>query len=177
MTHRPRLWPHAPRFTFAGRIGLCLEQRVSAASLTHGSRALIPPPRGVPGKKLTMSKPNFVDDYALIAAALTMYTDGVAQASSAVMRPAFNEEATMFSVEKGELSGGPIEGLFKTIDTVFEASPQARVAIAHIDIVGGAASARVDINDASGSCFSDFFHLLKVHGQWTIVGKIFHSHV
>lgn len=124
-----------------------------------------------------MSKPTFVDDYALITTKLNKYNDGVAQASSAVMRPAFAKEATIFSVENGKLSGGPIEGLFTGIDTGFEASPNARVAIARVDIVGDAASARVDTNDASGLCFSDFFHLLKVEGEWIIVSKIFHTHV
>lgn len=123
-----------------------------------------------------MSKPTFVDDYALIAATLTRYTDGLMQASSAVMRPAFAEEATVFSLEAGKLAGGPVEGLFTTIDNDFEVSPEARVAIARVDIVGDAASARVDINDASGFSFSDFLHLLKVEGDWSIVGKIYYAH-
>lgn len=123
-----------------------------------------------------MPKPTFVDDYALIASTLTKYTDGLVQASSEMMRPAFSEVATVLSVENGRLSGAGIEGLFTTIDTDFQASPSARVAIAGVDIVGDAASARVDINDATGLCFSDFLHLLRVNGEWTIVGKIFHTH-
>ena len=123
-----------------------------------------------------MSKPTFVDDYALITTTLNKYNDGVAQASSAVMKPAFAKQATMFSVADGKLSGGPIEGLFTGIDADFQPSPDTRVAIARVDIVGDAASARVDTNDASGFCFSDFFHLLKVDGEWIIVSKIFHTH-
>ncbi|WP_162246083.1 nuclear transport factor 2 family protein, partial [Variovorax sp. Root318D1] len=29
----------------------------------------------------------------------------------------------------------------------------------------------------SGFCFTDFFHLLKVEGRWTVISKIFHTHV
>ncbi|EJM69986.1 hypothetical protein PMI29_01691, partial [Pseudomonas sp. GM49] len=45
-----------------------------------------------------------------------------------------------------------------------------------IDIVGTTASARVDTDNLSGFRFTDFFHLLKVEGEWTIVSKIYYSH-
>ncbi|MNV96708.1 putative lumazine-binding protein [compost metagenome] len=48
--------------------------------------------------------------------------------------------------------------------------------IVRIDIVGTAASARVDTDNVSGFCFTDFFNLLKVEGKWTIVSKIYHTH-
>lgn len=51
-----------------------------------------------------------------------------------------------------------------------------RAAIARIDIVGTAASARVDTDDISGFRFTDFFNLLKVEGRWTVVSKIYHTH-
>ena len=40
-----------------------------------------------------------------------------------------------------------------------------------------AASARIDTNDISGFCFTDFFNLLKVEGKWTVISKIYHTHV
>ncbi|RXD04816.1 nuclear transport factor 2 family protein [Sphingomonas sp. UV9] len=123
-----------------------------------------------------MSKPTYVDDYALIATTLKKYTEGLVAASGSDMRPAFAKEATVFSVENGILSGGPAEGLFANIDEDFEASLEARVAITRVEIVGSAASARIDINDVNGFYFSDFIHLLKVEGAWTIVGKIFYTH-
>ena len=59
----------------------------------------------------------------------------------------------------------------------FHPSPKAQSVIVKVDIVGIAASARVDSNDVSGFSFSDFFQLLKVDGKWTITSKIFHTHV
>ncbi|MDI6028778.1 nuclear transport factor 2 family protein [Corticibacterium sp. UT-5YL-CI-8] len=122
-----------------------------------------------------MTKPIFVDDYIAITEVLNKYNEGGKQAKSEIMKPAFAEEATIFGVENGKLAGGAISGLYDTIDTAFRPSPEARAVIARIDIVGTAASARVDTNDISGFCFTDFFNLLKVDGKWSIVSKIYHT--
>lgn len=122
-----------------------------------------------------MSKPTFIDDYTAITAVLNKYNEGGKQADSSIMKPAFAAEATIFGIEDGKISGGPIAGLFNTIDTAFRPSPEARAVITYIDIVGNAASARVDTNDISGFCFTDFFNLLKVDGQWIIVNKIYNT--
>ncbi|MES2350528.1 MAG: nuclear transport factor 2 family protein [Pseudomonadota bacterium] len=125
-----------------------------------------------------MSKPTYVQDYQAIVAVLNKYIEGCKQAKSSVMKPAFNEQATMLSVDgDSKLTGGPIQGLFEGIDSAFHPSPEAQGAIVKVDIVGTAASARIDANDVSGFCFTDFFHLLKVEGNWTVVSKIFHTHV
>lgn len=124
-----------------------------------------------------MNNTTYVQDYQAIVAVLNQYNAGGAQADSSIMRPAFSSEATIFGVDGEEkLTGGPIEGLFEIIDSAFRPSPQAKAAIARIDIVGTAASARVDTDDISGFRFTDFFNLLKVQGEWTIVSKIYHTH-
>ncbi|WP_338682150.1 nuclear transport factor 2 family protein [Janthinobacterium sp. TB1-E2] len=124
-----------------------------------------------------MNNTTYVQDYQAIVAVLNQYNAGGAQADSSIMRPAFSSEATIFGVDgEDKLTGGPIEGLFEIIDSAFRPSPQAKAAIARIDIVGTAASARVDTDDISGFRFTDFFNLLKVQGEWTIVSKIYHTH-
>ena len=125
-----------------------------------------------------MSKPTYVHEYHAITEVLNTYIEGCKQATSSLMKPAFNEHATMFSVDgDGQLAGGAIQALFDGIDSGFRPSPDAQSAIVRIDIVGTAASARIDTNDVSGFCFTDFFHLLKVEGRWTVISKIFHTHV
>ncbi|MES2350527.1 MAG: nuclear transport factor 2 family protein [Pseudomonadota bacterium] len=126
-----------------------------------------------------MSKPTDVKDYQAITQVLNKYIEGCKQARSSIMKPAFSEKATIFSVDaKGKLTGGPIQELFDGIDNPpFHPSPEAQSVIVKVDIVGTAASARIDSNDVSGFSFSDFFHLLKVEGKWTIVSKIYHTHV
>ncbi len=125
-----------------------------------------------------MSKPTYVQEYNAIVAVLNKYNDGCKQAKSSIMKPAFNDQATIFGLgADGKLSGGAIQNLFDGIDSSFRPSPEAQAAIVRIDIVGTAASARVDTNDVSGFCFTDFFHLLKVDGKWTVISKIYHTHV
>lgn len=124
-----------------------------------------------------MNTPTFVQEYDAIMEVLNKYNEGGAKADSSIMKPAFSDQATIFGVDAGgQLTGGPIQGLFDVIDNDFRPSPEAKGAVARIDIVGTAASARIDTDDISGFRFTDFFNLLKVDGQWTIVSKIYHTH-
>lgn len=124
-----------------------------------------------------MSNPTFVQEYNAIVEVLNKYNDGGAKADSAIMKPAFDAQATIFGVDgDNKLAGGPIQGLFDTIDSSFRPSPEAKASIIRIDIVGTAASARVDTDNISGFRFTDFFNLLKVDGKWIIVSKIYHTH-
>ena len=124
-----------------------------------------------------MTKPTYVQEHEAITEVLNKYIDGCKQADSSVMKPAFNERATMFSVgADGKLAGGAIQSLFDGVDKDFRPSPEAQAAIVRIEIVGTAASARIDANDVSGFCFTDFFHLLKIEGKWIVISKIFHPH-
>lgn len=124
-----------------------------------------------------MSKPTYVQEYNAIVEVLNKYNEGGKQAKSSIMKPAFSEQATIFGVDaNNQLVGGQIQGLFDTIDNDFRPSPEAQGVIVSIDIVGTAASARIDTNDISGFCFTDFFNLLKVEGKWIVVSKIYHTH-
>ncbi|SDH77987.1 nuclear transport factor 2 family protein [Variovorax sp. OV700] len=125
-----------------------------------------------------MNKPTYVLEYKAIVEVLNKYNDGCKQAKSSIMKPAFSDQATIFGVDAdGKLTGGAIQNLFDGIDSAFRPSPEAQGAIVRIDIVGTAASARIDTNDVSGFCFTDFFNLLKVDGKWIVVSKIYHTHV
>lgn len=126
-----------------------------------------------------MNKPTYTADYKAIEnVLLNQYAEGCKQAKSEIMKPAFHQQATMYSVnEQGGLQGGPVaESLFPGIDNHFTPSENPIVAIAYIDITGTAASARVDADNLSGYGFTDYFNLLKVEGKWTIVSKVFHGH-
>lgn len=124
-----------------------------------------------------MNEPTYVHEYQAIVEVLNKYNEGCKQAKSSIMKPAFNEQATMFSVDGDhKLTGGAIQTLFDGIDSGFQPSPEAQGVIVSVDIVGTAASARIDTNNVSGFCFTDFFHLLKVDDKWIVVSKIFHTH-
>ena len=106
-----------------------------------------------------MNQPTFAQEYTAIVDVLNKYNEGGAKAQSALMKPAFNEKATMFGVDvDNKLVGGDIKGLYETIDTAFKPSPEAKAVITRIDIVGTAASARVDTDNISGFHLTDFFN-------------------
>ncbi|MEM1129977.1 MAG: nuclear transport factor 2 family protein [Pseudomonadota bacterium] len=125
-----------------------------------------------------MTDQTYVEDYQAILTTLDAYNAGAAKAESAIMSPSFAPEATVFSVSSdGALTGGAVkEHLFGPVDTDLPPSPDAQAAVVSVDIVGTAASARIDTDDLAGMRFTDFFHLLKIDGTWTIVGKAFHMH-
>lgn len=123
-----------------------------------------------------MPNTTYVNEYNAVIEVLNKYNSGGAKADSSIMKPAFSEKATIFGIEDGKLSGGPIQGLFDVIDSAFRPSPEAKAAIVRVDIVGTAASARIDTDNISGYRFTDFFNLLKVDGKWTVVSKIYHTH-
>lgn len=122
-----------------------------------------------------MTAPTYVQECNAIAEVLSMYVEGNADASSAAMKPAFHEKATIFGLNGKEVFGPEIQKLYDIVDT-FEPSPKAQAAIARIDIAGTAASARVDSDNVAGNRFTDFFNLLKIDGKWTIVNKVYHTH-
>ena len=126
-----------------------------------------------------MSNPSYVQEYKAIVEVMGKYNEGLAKADSAIMKPAFSEKATMFGVDgNGKLKGGPVQqSLFEVVGSKFRPSPEAKAVFASIDIAGTAASVRIDTNDVSGFSFTDFFHLLKVEGKWTVVSKILYTHV
>lgn len=45
-----------------------------------------------------------------------------------------------------------------------------------IDVVGGAASLRIDCEDWHGVHYSDFLNLVKIDGVWKVAGKVFDAH-
>lgn len=110
-----------------------------------------------------------------IAGAVQHYIDGARAGSSAKMSRAFHAEATIFGYEGGNLFAGPIQRLFDWTD---QSGPAAdlKANIVNIDIAGSVATVRLELDNWSGTKYTDFFTLLKVDGQWKIMNKVFHIH-
>ena len=67
-----------------------------------------------------MTKPSYVQEHKAITDVLNKYIDGCKQANSSIMKPAFSDQATMFSVgADGKLAGGAIQNLFDGVDKYF----------------------------------------------------------
>lgn len=108
-----------------------------------------------------------------IARAIQFYIDGARAGSSAIMRKAFHEGATIFGYEPGGLFAGPIQRLFDWHDQNGPAA-DLQAKITHIDIAETVATARVEIENWTGTNYTDLFTLLQVEDGWKITSKVFH---
>jgi hypothetical protein len=103
------------------------------------------------------------------------YFEGVRASDTAAAHRAFHPVAVMYSVKEGKLAERTIPDWLAAIAG---RSPRPAAPDSHprrvvmVDVSGNAAVAklRLDYPDAT---ITDYMSLLKVNGQWTVVGKIF----
>ena len=119
--------------------------------------------------------PTNVSEYDLIAKAVQHYIDGARSGKGDDMKPAFHADATIFGYFGAELTAGPIQQIFTWTD---ENAPATglRAQITSIDLIDTVATVRLELDNWTGSRFTDLFTLLKVDGEWKIMNKVFHLH-
>ena len=116
-----------------------------------------------------------VNDQDLIAKVIQHYINGARSGKGDDMKPAFHEDATVFGYVGPDLFAGPIQNLFAWNDDNGPAT-ELEDRIASIDITGTVATVRLELDNWTGSRFTDLFTLLKVDGDWKIMNKVFHVH-
>ena len=122
-----------------------------------------------------MSSLTAVNEYDAILSTIQHYIDGARTGSSAEMKLAFHDQATIFGYVGPDLFAGPIQGLYDWHDGNGAASA-VEVRVASVDVAGTVASARLEIDNWTGHRFTDLFNLLKVDGEWKIMCKVFYLH-
>ncbi len=121
------------------------------------------------------NEPTDASEHEAIATTLQHYIDGAKSGRGDDMKPAFHKDATIFGYVGADLFAGPIPQLFAWTDENGPATGlQAR--IANIDVTGTVATVRLELDNWTGSRFTDLFTLLKVDGEWKIMNKVFHLH-
>ena len=113
-----------------------------------------------------------MDEQEAITRALQHYIDGAKSGRSSEMRLAFHESATILGYEGKSLFGGPIQKLYDWHEKNGPAR-ELEAQIVSIDIAGSAATARLELNNWTGTRYTDFFTLLKVDDTWKIMSKVF----
>ena len=119
--------------------------------------------------------PTDVSEYDAIAKILQHYIDGAKSGKGDDMKPAFHKDATVFGYVGADLFAGPIQILFDWNDQNGPAT-DLKPRIASIDLIGSAATVRLELENWTGHRFTDLFTLLKVDGEWKIMNKVFHLH-
>ncbi len=116
-----------------------------------------------------------VSEYGAIAKVVQHYIDGAKSGRGDDMKPAFHKDATIFGYAGDDLFAGPIQKLFAWSDENGPAT-ELEARIASIDVIGTAATVRLELDNWTGSRFTDLFTRLKVDGEWKIMNKVFHLH-
>ena len=114
-------------------------------------------------------------DHEGIAQAIQHYVDGAISGRGDDMKPGFHPQATIFGYVGDDMMAGPIQQLYDWNDTN-GAATELQARIAGMDITGTVATVRLELDNWTGSRFTDLFTLLKVEGEWKIMNKVFHLH-
>ena len=110
-----------------------------------------------------------------IAKVVQHYIDGAKSGKGNDMKPAFHDDATIFGYVGADLLAGPIQKLFDWNDEN-GAATELKSRIASIDLVDTVATVRLELDNWTGSRFTNLFTLLKLDGEWKIMNKVFHLH-
>ncbi|KAJ5186197.1 hypothetical protein N7449_010961 [Penicillium cf. viridicatum] len=118
-------------------------------------------------------KPIPTSEYDAVAATEKHYVDGMRVGSSSEVARAFHSDAIMYGFH-GPNFLRDIKTLYDFIDEHGSASEiNARIDV--LAITPTTAVVRVDMEkDAIGLDYTDFHLLIKLDGQWQIIGKVFH---
>jgi len=119
--------------------------------------------------------PTNASEHDEIAKVVQHYIDGAKSGKGNDMKPAFHDDATIFGYVGADLLAGPIQKLFDWNDEN-GAATELKSRIASIDMVDTVATVRLELDNWTGSRFTDLFTLLKLDGEWKIMNKVFHLH-
>ena len=120
---------------------------------------------------LVLSAQETPSDMQGIEKALRYYLDGGTNGERETVARAFHPQAELKFIRDGQYAELSLEDYLNRIKPGPKSDRQAR--IRYIHVAGNAASAAVEL-EYPDALLVDMFNLLKVDGEWKIVGKIFH---
>jgi hypothetical protein len=110
-----------------------------------------------------------------ISSVILTYIEGGRKGNATIMKHAFRDNATIHGYLDGHLIAGPIQNLYDWVSNNQPAS-DLEAKIAKIDVSETVATARVELTNWLGHCFTDQFTLLKENDKWIITSKVFHTY-
>jgi hypothetical protein len=110
---------------------------------------------------------------------IQQYIDGSYSGDVGALRKVFHPKALMAGYLQGKLLIGTPEPFFADIEkhpSMAESGAPFKTKIKSIDVAGQIASVTLVETGFFGTMsFTDYFHLLKEHGEWKIISKTFTS--
>ena len=117
---------------------------------------------------------------ARVRAVVERYIDGTYTGDAQKLRDCFHPDAVMNGYLEGKLFLGGPEPFFDDIankPSMASAGAPYKADITEIQVVGDVAQATLKETGFAGKfAFTDFFHLVKQDGEWTITSKTFTNH-
>ncbi|MBX8495911.1 nuclear transport factor 2 family protein [Pseudomonas cichorii] len=114
-------------------------------------------------------------DYNAVIATASRYVEGLRVGSVSTIAEAFHTDAVMYGFTNGELLGGPIENLYKFVETNGTA-PDIETRLDVLAITPTTAVVRIDMEkDAIGADYNDYLTLIKINGDWKVIAKVYHQ--
>ena len=119
---------------------------------------------------------NRIQDVASVRAVLDGYVKGSA-GDVELLRSVFHPDATMNGYFSGHLGIGSPEPFFAEVAKLDASAPSEHyhAEIEAIEVIGDVATATLVETGFLGSDFVDFFHLIRVDGEWKIISKTYHQ--
>ena len=115
-------------------------------------------------------------EYTAVVAAMAGYLDGLEVGNFQRITDTFWDGATMH----GFTAAGLTEGSYRNLDPYvaqFGAAPSSTVHVNVLAITPSTAVVAIDMEGAAdGTDYTDFHTLLKQHGQWKVIAKVFHQY-
>jgi hypothetical protein len=115
-----------------------------------------------------------MNDKKMIEITVQHYIDGAISGSGQKMKPAFHADAAVYGYLRGDLFAAPVQALFDWNDQNGPAT-ELKANISNIEIIGTIAMVRLELDNWTGSNFTDLLSLLKVDGEWKVMNKVFHT--
>ena len=124
---------------------------------------------------LTVAAVHDPDERAIRRHIERYYFEGVRQSDTAAAHRAFHPVLTMYSARDGALAQRSLE---EWLTAIAERAPDppkpddVSRRIVSVDVTGNAAMAKLELVSPDATV-TDYMSLLKLNGEWIIVGKIF----
>jgi Putative lumazine-binding len=119
------------------------------------------------------------EESAAVRAVMERYADAVYRADAPALRGLFHPGASMNGYLGDEFLVGTPEPFFADIEShppMADSDAPFKAEISDIQVAGRAASAALEETGFFGSArFINYFHLLKIEGEWKLIGKTFAS--
>lgn len=109
---------------------------------------------------------------------IQLYIDGVREGNADLLRKAFHPQAMMYGAGGGNVTITPIEGLYAFVEgneAPAKRNEPHQCYITAIDYAGNAAFVEMTEESSHGFDFTNYFQLLKIDGNWTIVSKTYNA--